>query len=98
MDGLVALLREDAVLSMPPQPGVVGAQQIGAFFTGVRGRHEQLIATATSANGQPAVAIRQRAADGSMLAHRLLVLDVHDGQIAGLHAHGDPALLATFGL
>jgi RNA polymerase sigma-70 factor (ECF subfamily) len=98
MDSLLALLREDAVLSMPPQPAVVGARAIGAFFSGVRGRHGQLIATATSANGQPAVAIRERAANGRLLAHRLLVLDVQDGKIVRLHAHRDPALLAAFGL
>src|SRR4051812_5078719 len=32
MDGLVALLREDAVLCMPPEPSVHGAAAILAFF------------------------------------------------------------------
>jgi RNA polymerase sigma-70 factor (ECF subfamily) len=30
--GLVALLRDDAVLAMPPQPTVIGARQIGDFL------------------------------------------------------------------
>src|SRR5262249_29890324 len=32
VDGLVALLREDAMLRMPPQPSVLGAQAIARFF------------------------------------------------------------------
>jgi RNA polymerase sigma-70 factor (ECF subfamily) len=32
VDGLVALLREDAVLRMPPQPSVTGAASIARFF------------------------------------------------------------------
>jgi RNA polymerase sigma-70 factor (ECF subfamily) len=98
MDSLVALLREDAVLSMPPQPAVVGARAIVAFFRGVRGRHLPLIATATSANGQPAVAMAERTADGTVRAHRLLVLDVQGERIATLHAYRDPELLAAFGV
>jgi RNA polymerase sigma-70 factor (ECF subfamily) len=98
IDGLVALLREDAVLSMPPQPSVVGAAAIGAFFAVVCGGPGRLVATATSANGQPAVALRERAADGTSRAHRLLVLDVEGDRIAGVRAYGDPALLAAFGV
>src|SRR5690242_9428018 len=32
VDGLVALLREDAILRMPPQPAVLGAGAIAEFF------------------------------------------------------------------
>src|SRR5881275_25829 len=32
MDGLVALLREDAMLRMPPQPSLSGGLQIAGFF------------------------------------------------------------------
>src|SRR5579859_1362057 len=34
MDGLLALLREDAVLRMPPQPDVFGGRRIAHFFHG----------------------------------------------------------------
>jgi RNA polymerase sigma-70 factor, ECF subfamily len=32
VDGLVALLREDATLTMPPEPAVIGARAIARFF------------------------------------------------------------------
>ncbi len=84
IDGLVALLREDAVLSMPPEPSIQGAAEIGAFF---RTRHPGGPPSATWANGRPAVLLR---------GHRLLVLDVSDGAIATIHAYADPAVLAAF--
>jgi RNA polymerase sigma-70 factor, ECF subfamily len=80
MDSLVALLREDAVLSMPPGPSVAGAAAVGAFLARVCGA-SRLVATATSANRQPAVAMW----DGDEL-HRLVLLDVEGGRIAALHA------------
>jgi hypothetical protein len=35
IDGLVGLLREDAVIRMPPQPSVVGALATATFLPGV---------------------------------------------------------------
>jgi RNA polymerase sigma-70 factor (ECF subfamily) len=81
---LVALLHDDAVITMPPQPAIHGAEAIGAFMAGVAARHE-LVATPTAANRQPAVALYERA-DGGLVPHRLLLLDVEDGRIARLHA------------
>jgi RNA polymerase sigma-70 factor (ECF subfamily) len=98
MDGLVALLREDAVLSMPPGPSVTGGTEIGAFFTGVRRTTGRLVATPTWANGRPAVGLRERREDGTSHAHRLLVLDVDGDRIAMLHAYAAPALLDAFGV
>jgi RNA polymerase sigma-70 factor (ECF subfamily) len=99
MDALVTLLREDAVLSMPPQASIIGAAAIGAFFAGkVCGGPTALRATATWANGQPAVALRERAPDGSSRPHRLLVLDVDGDRVGVVHAFSDPALLAAFGV
>jgi RNA polymerase sigma-70 factor (ECF subfamily) len=83
---LVALLRDDAVITMPPQPTIHGAAAIGAFMARVAARHE-LVATPTAANRQPAVALYERT-DGGLVPHRLLLLDVEDGRIAQLHAFG----------
>jgi RNA polymerase sigma-70 factor (ECF subfamily) len=95
IDGLVALLRDDAVLTMPPEPSVIGAAAIAAFFTRVAGPG-RLAARATSANGRPAVALRERVADGTWRPHRVLVLDVEDDRIAGVEAYGDASVLAAF--
>jgi RNA polymerase sigma-70 factor, ECF subfamily len=97
LDALVTILREDAVLSMPPQPSVVGAAEIVAFFTSVLRRRGPQRLELTTANGRPAVTFRWRPPDGTWEAHRLLVLDLRDGRIAEMRAYGDPALLAAFG-
>jgi RNA polymerase sigma-70 factor (ECF subfamily) len=96
IDGLVALMREDAMLSMPPQPAVVGARAIGAFFAHVLGDLD-LAATAVLANGLPAVALRERAEDGTLRPHRLLVLELEDGHIVRLHAYRGKRLIDAFG-
>jgi RNA polymerase sigma-70 factor, ECF subfamily len=73
IDALVALLRDDAVLSMPPQPSVEGAVAIREFWlsgTCGFGTTSSLRARAAWANGAPAVAFFHP--DGT--PHVLLVL------------------------
>src|SRR5204863_311619 len=58
LDGLVALLKEDAVMWMPPEPGYfVGARAIGDFFATVPagGRLDLIRLVPIRANRQPAV-------------------------------------------
>jgi RNA polymerase sigma-70 factor (ECF subfamily) len=97
IDGLVALLREDAVLRMPPQEAVVGAAAIGSFFAGVGGGcgPGRVRLTPTRANGRPAVAMHERTESG-LEPHGILVLEVAGGAIARLDAFIDPALLPLF--
>jgi RNA polymerase sigma-70 factor (ECF subfamily) len=85
IDGLVALLREDAVLTMPPEPRtVVGAAALRAFWsTRTCGLPAALEPRPTWANGRPAVAFWEQ--DGT--PHRLLVLETDArGAIVHLHA------------
>jgi RNA polymerase sigma-70 factor, ECF subfamily len=82
---LVALLRDDAVITMPPQPAIHGAAAIGAFLQRVSSRLD-LVAKPSAANRQPAVALYERTRDAGLVPHRLLLLDVEDGRIAQLHA------------
>jgi RNA polymerase sigma-70 factor, ECF subfamily len=94
VDGLVALLREDAVLRMPPQRAVVGATAIGEFFRTLgcgRGMERTTVAP-TFANGRPAVLMHQVTADGALVPHGLLLLEARGEEIVGLDAYIDPAL------
>jgi RNA polymerase sigma-70 factor (ECF subfamily) len=84
IDGLVELLREDAVLTMPPEPSIHGAAAIGEFFTR---RHPGGPPSAVWANGRPAVLLR---------GHRLLILHVDGDRIGEIEVHADPAVLAAF--
>jgi RNA polymerase sigma-70 factor, ECF subfamily len=84
IDGLVELLREDAVLTMPPEPSIHGAAAIGEFLAE---RHPGGPPSAVWANGRPAVLLR---------GHRLLVLHVDGDRIGGIEVHSEPAVLAAF--
>lgn len=81
MDALVALLREDAVLTMPPEQAIAGAAEIGAFFAGGCGLGT--IPVAVWVNHTPAVELR----DAAGVVHRLVVLHVDDERIANLSAY-----------
>jgi RNA polymerase sigma-70 factor (ECF subfamily) len=99
VDGLVALLREDAVLRMPPQPSVIGAATIARFFrdTAARGDLSRMRLTPTRANGRPAVVVQRLTADGGVSPHGILVLDVSGEAIVGIDAFINAALLPRFG-
>jgi RNA polymerase sigma-70 factor, ECF subfamily len=99
MDGLVALLQEDAVLRMPPQPSVLGAAAVATFLRerAARGDLSRMRLTATRANGRPAVVVQRRSADGGLEPHGVLVLEVGEGRIAGIDAFINPSLLPHFG-
>src|SRR3954453_7074215 len=98
VDGLVALVREDAVLRMPPQPSVYGAAAIVEFFRerAARGDLRRITVAPTRANGRPAVAMHMRRDDGSLEPHGILLLDIAGDTIAGFDAFIDPALLPVF--
>jgi RNA polymerase sigma-70 factor (ECF subfamily) len=99
MDGLVALLQEDAVLRMPPQPSVLGAMAVATFFreTAARGDLSRMRLTPARANGHPAVVVQRRTPDGGLAPHGVLVLEVGGDRIAGIEAFIDPSLLPHFG-
>jgi RNA polymerase sigma-70 factor (ECF subfamily) len=93
VDALVALLREDAVLRMPPADAVRGSVEIVRFFAevcagGVLGR---IRLAPTRANGRPALAMY----DGDE-PHGVLVLETDGHAIAAFDAFIEPALVARF--
>jgi RNA polymerase sigma-70 factor (ECF subfamily) len=81
VDGLVALLHEDAVITMPPERAIHGAAAIADFFAKDPCR-VGATATLTSANGSPAW--RSRASDGT---ERLVLVDIVDGRVATMRAY-----------
>ncbi len=100
MDGLVALLSEDATLRMPPQPSMTGGLRIARFFleTVAHGDLTRIRHRPTWANGRPAVTIEVRAEDGSWIPHGISVLEIDEGEIAGIDAFLDPTLVPRFGV
>jgi RNA polymerase sigma-70 factor (ECF subfamily) len=94
----VALLRDDAVLNMPPRPSVVGAWPIGEFlatFLFDGGRRNRLVPT--RANGSPAfVAYPITGAGAPSHSIAVLVLDIDRDRVRRINAYADPRILARF--
>jgi RNA polymerase sigma-70 factor, ECF subfamily len=102
LDALVALLKEDASLTMPPFP---------AWFRGVADIRAALAATCfgdprrppyrllpTRANGQPALAVYRGGEDGVLRAFALQVVVLDGPAISEVHAFLSPAFASVFGL
>jgi RNA polymerase sigma-70 factor, ECF subfamily len=98
MDGLVSLLREDAMLRMPPQPSILGGLQIAYFFRDAvaQGDLTRIRHAATWANGRPAVTINVETPDGRLIPHGISVLDIEGGRVVGIDTFLKPALLSRF--
>jgi RNA polymerase sigma-70 factor (ECF subfamily) len=98
---VVALLTDDARLTMPPLPlEYEGLEAVGQFLgavalrTGIR-----YVLVRTRANGQPAFGCYLRDPRTPILhAHGLLVLTLTGDRITGLTRFHDNSLLARFGL
>ena len=102
VDGLIALLKEDATLSMPPSPTwYAGREAIAAvarevMFAGeARGRWRL---RPIRANRQPAFAVYQRTESGVYHAFGISVLTIDQGQVADSITFIDPALIPRFNL
>jgi RNA polymerase sigma-70 factor (ECF subfamily) len=98
-DGLVALLREDAEIRMPPRPTVHGAMAVARFLLtdAAHGDLRRMRFIATRANGRPALIVNGRADDGTLVAHGVKVLEVADGLIVGYDAFIGLRYVAMFG-
>jgi RNA polymerase sigma-70 factor (ECF subfamily) len=83
---LVAILREDAELTMPPQPAVVGALAVAEWVCGGCGAVPGVVvATWVSANGGPAILWRVATPDGPGAPQRLIVPEADGDRFAALH-------------
>jgi RNA polymerase sigma-70 factor, ECF subfamily len=101
-DRLVAMLTDEALYTMPPEPGEIqGREAIGAFlhdrFAVSEPRRARLVST--RANGQPAFGYYIGDAHSPILRFRSVIVLTLEGQkISGLTRFGDTGILPAFGL
>jgi RNA polymerase sigma-70 factor (ECF subfamily) len=102
VDGLVAVLADDAVMTMPPEPmRIVGTEAIGDFFRTVpaAGALERIKLAPTRANGQPAVAAYLETDAGAFEAYGIMVLALNGERVASITGFaGSPELFPELGL
>ena len=101
IDALADLLREDAILSMPPESvAIVGRDRVADFFATVPadGRLDLIRLVPTRANGQPTLAAYLPDASGECRGYGLMVFAVADDALAEIVGFPDPALFDHFGL
>ena len=108
VDGLVALLKEDAAFAMPPSPSwYQGREAIHQFVAGTifgdagmfGGKaDDRWRLLPTSANHSPAFAVYQRVETNDYRAFGLLILEADEGLITKLVSFIDPSLPSRFGL
>src|SRR5262245_38772128 len=100
--GLVALMREDAVMTMPPDPAVfLGRREIGEFFATVPagGALDQIPLVPTRANRQPALgAYFPDPEAGVYRPYGVMVLALDGESIAEITGCTDPTIFPLMGL
>jgi RNA polymerase sigma-70 factor, ECF subfamily len=100
--GVIALLTDDAVMTMPPEAAeYVGPEAIGGFLSTVpaAGALERFRLVPTRANGQPAFGCYLKDAHTPIAhAYGLMVLRLRGDRVAGLAGFADTAVFASFGL
>jgi RNA polymerase sigma-70 factor, ECF subfamily len=99
VQALVGLLREDAIVEMPPfDLWLRGTDDIRAWLIAVDALADHTLMP-VKANGSLAVAVyRPEEPGGQPTAFAIHVLDVLDGHISAIHSFIDPTLFETFGL
>ena len=102
IDGIVQLLAQDALMTMPPVPAyVLGAAAIGEFFATVPvdGRLNEIRLVETAANRQPALAAYVHdPVNGVHRAYGVMVFSVDGNAISGIVGFADQSLFEQFGL
>jgi RNA polymerase sigma-70 factor (ECF subfamily) len=100
--GVVTLLSDDALLTMPPEPlEYEGARAIGRFLSTVPagGALERFRLVPTRANGQPAFGCYLRDEHAPIAhAYGLMVLTLRGDRVAAITGFPDTSVFASFGL
>ena len=99
VDGIVALLTEDAWLTMPPVPLEYQGRELAArFFTLVFRQHRRYRLVATRANGQPAFGVYMRDPHAAVLHANALLVITLAGQRISVITRFDNSVFLRFGL
>jgi len=102
IDRLVALLHEDASISMPPfEMWIRGREELRGWYTGWGGGCEGSRMVPVTANGSPAFGQYKPAGDGTRLVPWCIqVPEISGGQITHIHHFlaTDTSLFERFGL
>jgi RNA polymerase sigma-70 factor (ECF subfamily) len=99
IESLVALLHEDAIMTMPPYNfWLTGPVEMGKWFlgNGIGCKGSRLVAT--SANGGTAFGSYRIDPAGGWAPWSIQVIEISEGRIAGYHSFLDTDLFAAFGL
>jgi RNA polymerase sigma-70 factor (ECF subfamily) len=98
LDALVALLTDDALMSMPPMSlEYEGRHAVARFCAGIFGAGRRFDLVATRANGQPAFGAYQLAPTGIRHGTGLIVLTLTGDRICAI-TRFDKSVLPSFGL
>jgi len=99
VDALVSLLRDDAIVEMPPfDLWLRGTDDIRTWLIAVEAMADHTLVP-VNANGSPAVAVyRPEEPEGEPVAFAIHVLDVIGGRISAIHSFIDSGLFDAFGL
>ena len=98
LGALVALLTDDAFISMPPMPfEYAGKEAVARFSASLLGSGRRFDLMPTRANGQPAFGAYLRAPDGTRNGTGLYVLTLTGDQICAM-IRFDNSVLPWFGL
>jgi RNA polymerase sigma-70 factor (ECF subfamily) len=100
VDGMVALLTDDAWLTMPPEPyEYQGRTAIGVFLRGREVGRGRLRLVPTRANGQPAFACYLPSAQTDIARpYAMFILTLQGGQISAVTWFADSSVFPHFGL
>jgi RNA polymerase sigma-70 factor (ECF subfamily) len=96
---LVALLHEDASISMPPLAlWLKGREDLSGWYLGFGKGCEGSRLVPTVANGSPAFGQYKPSPEGGLKPWAIQVLEISDGEIVHVHHFLDTTLFARFGL
>jgi RNA polymerase sigma-70 factor (ECF subfamily) len=101
IDALAALLREDVVLSMPPElTTIAGRAQVAGFFATVPagGRLDTIRLVRTRANGHPALAAYLPDQSARCHGYGIMVFTITGDGISTITGFPSPDLFEKFGL